>query len=229
MFFVEDMAAALALKQLRKLDTCDDSLPILVKPCPPPQGGGGGGRPVQFSRGGRGGVGGRGGGGRPAQMEGDAPMQEDAAVVVQQVLGQRYDPNTRSLDLSNMFHDESKSSFQFVDFVNRELPSLPPSLPPSPLPPPLSPLPFPPLSPFPLSLSPLPLPYLPSLSLYSLPFFSPPLPSPPLPSLSLTFFLPALKANGIRASMYDRQFVSTILSLVGQHCPDVSRDTFRHL
>lgn len=111
MFFVEDQQAAIALKQLRSIEARGSTLSVFVKPCPPPQGGQErGGERQRFSRGGGGrGSGGRGGGsGRGGQMGGDATMQEDPTMVIQLVLGQRFDPNTRSLDLSDMFHDESK-------------------------------------------------------------------------------------------------------------------------
>jgi hypothetical protein len=34
------------------------------------------------------------------------------------------------------------------------------------------------------------------------------------------------QAHKIRASMYDRKFVEIVLSLIGQHCPDVSGALF---
>ena len=36
------------------------------------------------------------------------------------------------------------------------------------------------------------------------------------------FVLAALRENGVKGVMYDRSFVSTVLSLIGQHCSDVS-------
>ncbi|XP_065882578.1 nuclear RNA export factor 1-like isoform X2 [Dysidea avara] len=103
MFFVEDQRVAMQLKQVGKLSSSGGELSVVVKPsAPPTRGGGGGGQRFTDSRSVR---------GPPIQqqmsMEGMSDgLEQDNTEVILHCLSQRYDPSTKGLDLSDMFHDQ---------------------------------------------------------------------------------------------------------------------------
>ncbi|XP_064402613.1 nuclear RNA export factor 1-like isoform X2 [Halichondria panicea] len=113
MFFTAEPGAAMELKQMGSIESRNGTLQVLVKPSGPPRGSRGAKNSEQ----------------RPSLNhttrvggDDDISMQEDSKDTIVRVLGQRYDPATKSLDLSNMYNDPAfKQANLTMSMFNRSV------------------------------------------------------------------------------------------------------------